>query len=104
MVETAHDCSAQLRAMQELLDEEIGRLPEAERQALVHCYLEGHTRDEAARLQPLLARSILHQDRSSSKTTELWARPHLISRIQLVRCRMRTAEADQSSLRYGESF
>ena len=50
MVETPHDRNAQLRAMQELLDEELERLPEAERKALVHCYLEGHTRDEAARL------------------------------------------------------
>ena len=50
MVEPAHDRNAQLRAMQELLDEEMERLPEAERKALVHCYLEGHTRDEAARL------------------------------------------------------
>ena len=32
------------------LDEELGRLPGACRAALVHCYLEGRTRDEAAGL------------------------------------------------------
>ena len=49
-VESSPLQSEQFRAMQELLDEELQRLPEAERKALVLCYLEGHTRDEAAKL------------------------------------------------------
>jgi RNA polymerase sigma factor (sigma-70 family) len=41
--------SERVREIQELLDEELERLPSAERTALTLCYLEGRTRDEAAR-------------------------------------------------------
>jgi RNA polymerase sigma-70 factor (ECF subfamily) len=37
------------REVQAALDEELLRLPESLRATLVHCYLEGRTRDEAAR-------------------------------------------------------
>lgn len=42
--------SPELREMFNLLDEEMARLPEAERVPLVLCYLEGLTQEEAARL------------------------------------------------------
>jgi RNA polymerase sigma factor (sigma-70 family) len=38
------------REMRGLVDEELGRLPMQQRQALVLCYLEGRTHEEAARL------------------------------------------------------
>jgi RNA polymerase sigma factor (sigma-70 family) len=37
-----------VREAQEILDEELARLPERERGAIILCYLEGLTRDEAA--------------------------------------------------------
>jgi RNA polymerase sigma factor (sigma-70 family) len=38
------------REVQQLLHAELNRLPERQRAPLVHCYLEGKTQDEAARL------------------------------------------------------
>ncbi len=48
---TARDVGAEVswREVQEVLDEELRRLPEALSAPLVLCYLEGKTRDEAAR-------------------------------------------------------
>jgi RNA polymerase sigma factor (sigma-70 family) len=39
-----------VREAQVLLDEELGRLPDRYRGPLVHCYLQGQTQEEAARL------------------------------------------------------
>jgi RNA polymerase sigma factor (sigma-70 family) len=55
------------RELGEALDTELARLPEGLRSALVLCYLEGHTRDEAARQ---LGQSIRTLDRRLQKGRE----------------------------------
>jgi RNA polymerase sigma factor (sigma-70 family) len=44
----AHDDGTTTRELGAMLDEELGRLPERCRLVLVLCYLEGHTREQAA--------------------------------------------------------
>ena len=48
----------QCRELQELLDQELARLPESCRIALILCYLEGRTRDQAARQSGCSLRTI----------------------------------------------
>ena len=46
------------RALQEVLDQELARLPETCRSALILCYLEGRTRDQAAQHAGLSLRTL----------------------------------------------
>jgi RNA polymerase sigma factor (sigma-70 family) len=59
------------RELCQLLDAELYRLPERQRAALVLCYLEGHTRDEAARQ---LGQSVRTLDRRLQSGRELLRR------------------------------
>ncbi|HEY7158755.1 MAG TPA: sigma-70 family RNA polymerase sigma factor [Gemmataceae bacterium] len=59
------------REVWEVLDAELHRLPEGQRSALVLCYLEGRTRDEAARQ---LSQSVRTLDRQLQRGRELLRR------------------------------
>jgi RNA polymerase sigma factor (sigma-70 family) len=54
--------------LQEVLDEELARLPESCRTSLILCYLEGRTRDQAARLSGWSVRTL---DRRLERGREL---------------------------------
>ncbi len=55
---SATSSSPKTRELQEVLDQELARLPEACRSALILCYLEGRTRDQAARQSGLSLRTL----------------------------------------------
>ena len=57
---TAHAdvASQKSRELQEVLDQELARLPETCRSALILCYLEGRTRDQAAQQSGLSVRTL----------------------------------------------